>query len=216
MTQYRILGAVALALLAAGCGSAARSTTSRKPATPRPSAQSSAGAATTTASPASGQALSTYHQLGLTFHAPAGFAVSPAPVGASIPAVGLTPGGHDPSSASEQIVVFDNTRPNSSNVSVIAAHTQGVDSVGAHTQHITGYRSSMGKASVAGAWDTVTLTETYSAVLPGSSTPAAVKREWIFIQVGPRHFRELLAVSVPSRGATLDPAQVASSITLGS
>lgn len=213
--RHRTLAAVALGLLAAGCGSAPHATTSRAPATSRPSAQTSAGAATTAGAPTGGQALSTYHELGLTFRAPAGFAVSHVPVGASVQAVGLTPGGHGPSTANEQIVVADNTRGNSSDVGVIAEHTRGADAVAAHAAHVTGYQSSVGNASVAGALDAATLTETYSAVVPGSSAPAAVKREWIFIQVGPRHFREMMALSIPSRGGTLDPAQVTSSVTLG-
>lgn len=212
MRQHRILAAMALGLLVAGCGSATQAKTSPPPAKSGPS---SAGAATPTVASASSQPLRTYHELGLSFKAPAGFATSPVSVGASVRAVGLTPGGHDPSTANAQIVVADNTRGNSSNVDAIAEHTRGADAVAAHAAHVTGYRSSVGNASVAGAWDAATLTETYSAVLPGSSTPAAVKREWIFIQVGSRHFREVLALSVPSHGATLEPAAVTSSVALG-
>ena len=190
---------MALVLLASGCASTTQATSSRAPAVV----------------PARHEALSTYRELGLTFQAPPGLAVSHVPVGAGIPAVGLTPDGEDPASASEQIVVADNTRGNSGDVGVIAARTAGADSVAAHSAHATGFRSTIGNASVPGAWDAATLTETYSAVLPGAAAPAAVKREWIFIQVGPRHFRELLALVVASRATTLDPAAVTSSVTLG-
>lgn len=194
--------ALVLALLAAGCGSSATST-----GTSHPAARASTSSTITTV-PTS--ALSTYRYLGLTFQAPRGLVAGP-PTGARVPSVGLTPGGRDPATANEQIVVFDNSRVRGN----LDQYIETIRSVDGGTPHIVGYRSTIGSASVHGAGDAATMTEAYAAKVPGSATPVAVAREWVFVQVGPHHVKSVLALSVPARGGAMDPRQVASSVTLG-
>lgn len=201
MTRRMRLMPLLLALLAAGCGSAASSTQS-----PHPGAATSGPASTTAPS----SSLTTYHALGLSFQAPAGLAVS-APVGTKVPSVGLTPGGRPPASAGEQIVVVDNPRVRGN----LDQYLQTIRGVDAGTPHIIGYKSALAAASIAGATDAATMTEAYAATLPGSSTPVAVAREWVFVQVGPHHVKSLLALTVPARGGAIDPRQVAASVSLG-
>lgn len=201
MTHRMRVIPLVLALLAAGCGSSATSTGASRPA---------ADATTSsTPKPAPSSTLSSYRYLGLRFQAPGGLAAGP-PVDTKVPSVGLTPGGRDPSTANEQIVVVDNPRVRGN----LDQYLQTIRTVDQGTPHIVGYRSTIGSASVRGAWDAATMTEAYAAKVDGSATPVAVAREWIFVQVGPHHVKSLLALSVPSRGG-MDPRQVTSSVTLG-
>lgn len=198
-----------VAILAAGCGSSA-STTSSRSSGPAPSAGSSPSAVATQAVP---PGFARYQGSGFTFIAPSG--MKPAPDGgvSGLPprasAVILTPGGSRVENANVQIIEGINPALGAS-LDAVALSLESADKGNKAMKNV---HTSVGTMTVSGAENVRTVRESYVAEA-GDGHKTLFHRTWLMVSPKRGTLMDLVVVDEPQRGGTLDPATVLDSFKL--
>jgi hypothetical protein len=191
-----------VAILAAGCGSAA-STTSSRSSDPAPAVAAQAIPA----------GFARYHGSGFTFIAPSG--MKPAPDGgvSGLPprasAVILTPGGSRVEDANVQIIEGINPALGAS----LDAVALSLESADKGNKAMTNVHTSVGTMTVSGAENVRTVRESYVAEA-GDGHTTLFHRTWLMVSPKRGTLMDLVVVDEPQRGGTLDPATVLDSFKL--
>jgi hypothetical protein len=192
-----VIAAALAAACLAGCGGGGSKHT-----------QNSASAAASSTPLPSGFAR--YRAYGFTFAAPSDFKVAPGsvpglPPGAS--AQTLTPNGQSPGVANT--IIFEGYNPNlQQTIDQVAANLRQAD---ATNPAQTGLQTSVSSVNVPGAQAARMVTESYISDNPHT----LYKRTWLMVLPKPGLLMDLVVVTEPERGATLDPSTVLNSFRLG-
>ncbi len=208
-----------LAGLAAGCGSAATSTSSSAPPAPASSASvapATSPAPATSAAPTIPAGFARYQAEGFTFVAPAGMKPAPdggiagLPAGAS--AATLTPGGKRSAHSNMQIIVATNPRLRAGvDLDQVATSLESADANDPSLRHV---QTNVSTRTVNGTQQVRVVTESYIGP-NGAHARTLFHRTWLMVMPKAGLLMDLVVVNEPQRGGHLDPASVFDSFRLG-
>ncbi len=208
MMRKRVaLSALALALLTAGCGGGSSGSTGSG------GSRGSGGSAGSGAVPSG---FSVYHASGFSFAAPSGYKATANPLQGLPPDASsylLSPGNQQLSASNTQIMEIRNPHLDHP-LDQVASTLRSADEANPSLRNV---QTSEQTTTVKGAQAARIVSESYTAVNPAGVSPHTVqfKRTWLMVTPNPSTLLDLVVITEPQRGGTLDPSTVFGTFRLG-